>query len=75
MSCLERTVGAGFMEEVIAQSLEKPVRFTEVGCPWVGHTNTSLSYVVQKLVHLSLQPSLVPMSWRQVPTFPVSYVG
>lgn len=56
MSCLERTVGAGFMEEVIAQSLEKSVRFTEVGCPWVGHTNTSLSYIVQKLVHLSLQP-------------------
>lgn len=64
MSCLERAVRVGFLEEVIAQSLEKSVRFTEVGCPWVGGTNTSLPYIVQQLVHLSLQPSLVPMSWR-----------
>lgn len=75
MSRLERAVGAGFMEEVIAQSLEKSVKFAEVGYPWDGGTNTTLSYIVQQLVHLSLQPSFVPLSWRQVPNFPVSYMG
>lgn len=72
VSCLDRAVGVGFMEEVVAWSLEISVRFTETGCPRVGDTNATLSYTVPQLVPLSLEPSLVPRSWRQIPCFPAS---